>query len=578
MSQQDTFQSISTFDVKPLYISLGLPKSTFGVGVEIPARGPFDVALDGGTQNPDSVWFFRGENCYRFSKQGDYEDGPKRIAEAWGQASWPLLFASGIDAAVWGGPAYPDLVFFFKDNLYIRYRLSSGRSEIAPTPIQQDWGSSRGNWLADGPGAALHAIETRYPGRIHFFKGAEYIRHDLNNSMDPHTDAGPLPITQQYQLPELFAQGIDLAFYGSGDEFEKVYFFKGDQYLLYDLKSGQAESVSAIEDRFPAMAQYIARPQLFLVEHYQLNTYVGPSEAGELVETLSIPGRTKQSVILVTEVTETSSTTIQQTLLQSQDDTVSNDFYNQMKSQNEQSGSKDTYDYHLDASMHGDASATSLTGGEANANLKAQGGSNDVRNSFANAVDGTIQSQLNTTTKQVKQQVYSSDQQYTRTEHTVRMEEQTIDNTNSDRLLVYEYHQQRQTYLTLLILCGEHVAFADGQNPPAIAEISQMDNLLTKYIPKQQDRDDVRKLIIGELTAIDDYQGTPTTVLKEVSLPTQSNGQQGLTVYQFDPALRTSYTMTNPDGTEQVIVVAGLVKGDHSWKVPTYTMIPIEKS
>ena len=83
---------------------------------------------------------------------------------------------------------------------------------------------------------------------------------------------------------------------------------------------------------------------------------------------------------------------------------------------------------------------------------------------------------------------------------------------------------------------------------------------------------------MGELTTIDDYQGTPTTVLKEVSLATQSNGQQGLTVYQFDPTLRSNYTMTNPDGTEQVIVVSGLVKGGHSWKVPTYTMIPIETS
>lgn len=439
MPQQDTFQSISTFDLKPVYISLGLPKSSFGGSGAGPSRGPFDTALDGGTQYPDSVWFFRGENCYRFSKQGVYEDGPKRLAEVWGGTSWPLAFASGIDAAVWGGPSYPDRVYFYKETLFICYSVAAGHIVAPPSTILQGWGSAHGTWLADGPGAALHAIEIKYPGRVHFFKGDQYLRHDLNSGA---LDFGPIPIIQQYSLPDPFSQGIDLAFYGSDDESQKVYIFKGDQYLLYDLKENQVQTIAAIEERFPAMAQYITRPQLFLVEHYQLTTFVGPSEAGELVETLSIPGRTKQSVMLVTEVTETSSNTIQQTLLQSQDDTTQNDFYNQMQSENQQSGSKDAYDYHLDASFHGDASATGLTGGEVNANLKAQGGTNDVRSSFANAVDGTIQSQLNTTTKQVKQQVYSSDQQYTRTEHTVRMEEQTIDNTNSDQLLVYEYHQQ----------------------------------------------------------------------------------------------------------------------------------------
>ncbi len=44
-----------------------------------------------------------------------------------------------------------------------------------------------------------------------------------------------------------------------------------------------------------------------------------------------------------------------------------------MKPQNEQSGSKEAYDYHPNASFHGDASVRDLTGGKANANLKAQG-------------------------------------------------------------------------------------------------------------------------------------------------------------------------------------------------------------
>jgi hypothetical protein len=567
MSQQDTFELNSVFDLKPVYISLGLPKSTFGVGEEKPARGPFDTAMDGGNEYPDSVWFFRGENCYRFSKQGEYEDGPKRMSEVWGGASWPHAFDSGIDAALWGGPDYPDAFYFFKDNLYVWYNVKTQQVSIAPRAIALDWPAAPGNWLADGPGAALHAIETKYRQMTHFFKGSEYIRTKQN--------IGPIPITQQYHLPEPFAHGIDLTFYGSGDESQKVYFFKGDQCLLYDLKRDQTERVLPIEERFPAMAKYIPHPQLFLVENYQLVTYAGPSKAGRLVQTVSILGRSKLSVILVTEVTETSSTAIHQTLLQSQDDAVVKNFDDQMKTQNEQSGSHEKYDYHLDASFHGDASATSLTGGEVNANLKAQGGTNDVRDSFAKAASRTIQSQINTTSSQVTQQVYSGDQKYERTSRTLRTEEQTIDNTSSDKKLVYEYHEQLQMYLTLLVLCEEHIAFVDGHTPPTMVNINQMDSLLSKHIPKQQDRDDVRQLIIGELMTIDDYQGTPTTVLKEVSLPTPSNGQPGVKVYQFDPILKSTYT---PVGTQQAIVANGLVKSGQTWIVPTDTLIPIERS
>src|SRR5437763_117268 len=111
-----------------------------------------------------------------------------------------------------------------------------------------------------------------------------------------------------------------------------------------------------------------------------------------------------------------------------------------------------------------------------------------------------------------------------------------------------------------------------------MVDISQMDSLLSKYISKQQDREEVKQLIIGELMTINDYQGTPTAILKEVSLPTHSDGQQSVKVYQFNPALRSIYIMTNPDGSEQAIVVNGLVKGDYAWKVPTYTMIPIERA
>jgi len=62
MSSQESYQLSGTYDLKPVYISLGLPNSTFGTNGQVSSKGPFDTALDGGMQFPDSLWFFRGED------------------------------------------------------------------------------------------------------------------------------------------------------------------------------------------------------------------------------------------------------------------------------------------------------------------------------------------------------------------------------------------------------------------------------------------------------------------------------------------------------------------------------------
>ena len=82
MSSQESYQLIGTYDLKPVYISLGLPNSTFGTNGQVSSKGPFDTALDGGMQFPDSVWFFRGEDM-----QGGCFCGLRPIVRT---NQWPL--------------------------------------------------------------------------------------------------------------------------------------------------------------------------------------------------------------------------------------------------------------------------------------------------------------------------------------------------------------------------------------------------------------------------------------------------------------------------------------------------------
>ena len=72
-------------------------------------------------------------------------------------------------------------------------------------------------------------------GKVYFFKEDQYIRFDIKTD---RADPGfPKPIAGNW--PGLFTSGIDEAVnWGNG----KVYFFKGDEYTRYDIKADRADA------------------------------------------------------------------------------------------------------------------------------------------------------------------------------------------------------------------------------------------------------------------------------------------------------------------------------------------------
>jgi hypothetical protein len=576
MPPTDSYRLISTFELKPVYISLGLPKSSFGKGgVDSPTKAPFDAVLNAGKYAPDCIWLFKGENYYTFNlATKEFVGEPLPILGFFGGGgnNLPLLFATGIDSVVWAGPAYPHLWYIFKDNLFIRLNaelnpnIAFAPVDIQPTKIFDGWWSAQGTWFADGCDAALHCIEPRYNAMLHLFKGSEYIRHNLN---DGHAVAGPIPISEQWNFPEPFIQGIDLAFYGIGDEAEKIYFFRGGQCLLYNTDTNQSENIFAVEDKFPALAQYFTRPQIFIVENYVLNTYVGSPVSGKLIDTVPILAHQKKIVQLVTETTQTTATTVTQSILESQDSSVADNFYDEMKNADESGGDTETYRYNFDASFHGDASVTGFGGGEVNANLHAKGGTDNVRFNFRDAAFKTISSQINKTSKQLNQKVFQGSEEYKRTEFTRRFEEVVIDNSGTDKDFIYEYYQQLQPYLTLLILRRVRLAFSDGTGQPQVTDISSVENLLAQHISETSNREDIKLLISSELSSVNDYEGTPRSLIKETNL-------SGSLIYQLNPNLESSHVIKNPDGSEQTIMVDGVIKGVKEFIVPTEAIKPVK--
>jgi hypothetical protein len=180
------------------------------------------------------VYFFNGDQYMRYSARpnmaddllGDRPDPgyPKTI----NNETWPGLNWKDIDAAVnWGnGKAY-----FFKDSEYIRYDMKADRADPGyPKPINdRTW---PGMIWTEG----IDAVVNWGDGKVYFFKGGQYIRYDIKK--DRADNGYPKDINNQTFPGMIWTEGFDDAVnWGNG----KVYFFRGKEYIRYDISKEKAD-------------------------------------------------------------------------------------------------------------------------------------------------------------------------------------------------------------------------------------------------------------------------------------------------------------------------------------------------
>jgi hypothetical protein len=577
MAQQNDFRKLSNFDLRSVFISLGLPEASFKDSTSPGRNGLFNVvALNADPSRPDTMWLFRGSKYFVFNLlTGSFEGEEKEIAGNWGGTSWPQGFST-IDGAVWGGAAYPNLWYFFKDNWFFRLNSSQGGSwlvDYGPRGIlgafaTGAWANPDGTWKTPGVPVALHGLRPKFDGMIHFFKDGQYIRHNLNTG---GTDLGPVPIKDVWNLPEEFLNKIDLAFYGTGETAEEqIFFFSGIQCALYDTKTNQTIKVLPIEEQFPAFAQFIARPQLFLIEDYRLETYVGPSQLGRLIETRNVLPGNEVKTVMVTETIDSSKTTLQESLLDSQNSSVVNNFNQQMHEKTEESEGSEKYRYHLKADAHADASASSLWGGEVNASLNVQGGSDSLRSNFAESAFKSIESQVTEAKQQVRQRTYGSTAEIQHIERVLKQEEIILKNS-TEHLRVFEFYQQLQPYITLLVLKNVRIAYADGTGSTQILKMSQLTELVNDKLVNDDERRKLIQFVMNELSVVADQDGQVHSLIQHES---QSAGSVVLV-----PNPTSTFLVKHANGNVQTISTSGLIiKAAKDWLEPTLTMIAVERT
>ena len=552
------YRPLVSVPLKPGFISFGLPREAFaGEDVGLRER-PFDAVLDGGNEFPDCIWLFRGEDFLRFNvKTGQFEDGPKPLSEFSTKLLWPALF-NQVDAASWGGRLFPHLQYFFHGSYFIKAQTNwTDPYQPPPFPLAEGaWGPGSDDPFATGIDAAIHGLgeETHC---IHFFKKNLYWRHNLPAGK---MDRGPVEISSVWPLPAYFTTELDSVFYGSGDrDATSMYFVKGSEYVRYNTRTRIADAAKPLERRFPPFAQYIPRPQFFVVEHYSIERFVGSitlgEEVGDSVETLSGSVRKIRSIVETTIVLTQSSL---QTILTSQESAVMKNFYDEARASNEAETATDSYRYRMDASFHGEASANSAWGGEVDAQVGAQGDTNEVRDRFATATNKAATKQVTNAARNVVHRTQAAEDVYERTERTLRESIITIDRTNKPNCKT-RFHAVLEPYLTFLTLQNVQLAYSDGEGTTRLFELDQMDEMLNEYLSNVDDitnQSTVKEWLLEQLTSVRNYLGEKVSVV--------AVGQDGSVRFK---AASTPFNITNSDGTVETVTVPGLIIRASSFRI-----------
>ena len=139
---------------------------------------------------------------------------------------------------IYPGPVAPSCIwpngkaYFFKGKQYLRYDVVADHVDPGyPRPIA-------GNWPGMWPEKIDAAICWPGNGKAYFFKGDQYLRYDIAADK---TDAGyPRPIAGNWPgFPADFAAGVQAAAVWNNG---KAYFFKGSQYLRYDIAADKVDA------------------------------------------------------------------------------------------------------------------------------------------------------------------------------------------------------------------------------------------------------------------------------------------------------------------------------------------------
>jgi hypothetical protein len=563
------YRKINSLEFRPVYTSLGLDRSAFKQAGEQSAK-ILDAAanIDG-----NKLWLFKNRKCHLYNLfTGAFE---LENIEFIGQ-TWPPQFTRGVSGVIYPGIMTDNPWIFFRDNEWMHVAENrQGSWPVGAGPINYTgfFSGAKGTWLENGFDAVLLDTVTEPNNRrlYHFFGGGgQYTRigggyRGYGGFWEGEGEllVAPKPIGEQFNLPAPFSSKIDLAFFDQGH----TVFFSGEMAADFDLKHNKVLGVRPIRERFPAFERFLSRPQIFLVENYALETYVGEPTLGRLVDTRTVLPGSSESVVVVTERSSSAQTTLQQTVLEGQNDDVTKDYNDRLDNETQRNEGSEKYRYQMNADFHGDASATSAWGGEVNAQLGVRGGTDSSRESFAEKAFNSVSSQVKTVSQSFKQKIYSQGQTIENKDNVLNQQGFTITG-HANLTRTFSFHQRLEPYYALLVLKDVRIAYGDGSGNGLVPkDLTTLPQLLEKLLVDGESRTKLMAYLKAELSEIADQRGQATTVFAETG---------GALPFSLKPNPSTTFEILLPNGQTQSIVVRGLViKAVKDWQYPTTQVFPV---
>lgn len=169
------------------------------------------------------VYFFSGPQYWRVDPATGQVEAGYPKAIT---AGWPGVFADGVDAALEGANGK---IYFFRDAQYVRFDWTAGAVDAGyPKPILGFW---PGLERFAGGAANLDAAVNWGNGKAYFFKGDEYVRYDLGTDV---ADLGyPRRISHAtWNDLGVWSCGIEAAV-GWPSDADRAYFFKHGEYVRF---------------------------------------------------------------------------------------------------------------------------------------------------------------------------------------------------------------------------------------------------------------------------------------------------------------------------------------------------------
>lgn len=255
------------------------------------------------------------------------------------------------------------------------------------------------------------------------------------------------------------------------------------------------------------------RPRIVLVETYRLSSYLGNYGAGRTIKTFSLFPGEKTTISIKTYKSTESTEKSASSILDSFTEESASEFETAISSEQTSSESSENAKQYSTA-----ADAHAFWGwGAANASASYGGSTQSAREDAAkNITSATEKSASSASAKREVQIETSYEVTETSGEETSIVRE--FQNINVGRTLNFVFRQMNQEFITFLHLVDVRVAFCNGYAELTHeVTLAELDTLLETWVVAKR-RAEVKRAILGELSAVLDHQGVAHNIIEKRTL------------------------------------------------------------